>query len=250
MTEGLLTHPQYLDHLTGSASGFADVVAAADLELPVAACPGWTVRDLAWHLGAVHRWATIALRENRSGEDTHAGPDGAGPLADWLREGSDALLSTLRATDPQSPTWNFGPPPRLAGFWFRRQAHETAVHMWDAQAALGAASPLDAALAADGVDEVVSMMFPRQVRLDRCAPLASSLALRATDAAGARWVLAADGLPGPATAPDAPADATVTGSASDLLLLLWKRVGADHPGLSLSGDVVAARATLAQPITP
>jgi len=250
VTEALLSHPQYLDHLAGSASGFADVVAGGGLEAPVAACPGWTLRDLAWHLGGVHRWATIALRENRSGENTHAGPDGARPLADWLREGSDGLLSTLRATDPQSPTWNFGPPPRLAGFWFRRQAHETAVHLWDAQAALGAASALDAALAADGVDEVVSMMFPRQVRLDRCPPLASSLALQATDAAAARWVLAADGLPGPATAADARADATVSGTASDLLLLLWKRIGTDDPGLCLSGDVTAARALLAQPITP
>jgi len=100
------------------------------------------------------------------------------------------------------------------------------------------------------VDEVVTMMFPRQVRLERCPPLASSLALQATDGAGGRWVLAADGLPGPATAPDASADATVTATAGDLLLLLWKRIDADHPGVTVSGDVSAARAVLAQAIAP
>jgi len=249
VTEGLLTYPQYLDHLAWSASGFADVVAAADLELPVAACPGWTLRDLAWHLGGVHRWATIALRENRSGEVTDPGPDAAGPLADWLREGADALLAALRDADPKTQCWNFGPPPRTAGFWFRRQALETAVHHWDARAAIGEATPLDAALAADGVDEVVTMMFPRQVRLDRCPPLASSLALHAADA-GSRWVLAADGLPGPATAADALADSTVTGTGSDLLLLLWKRIGVDHPDLTVSGDWSAAQTVLTQAIVP
>jgi uncharacterized protein (TIGR03083 family) len=247
---GLLTCPQYLVHLRDSAAGFADGVATGDLDAPVAACPGWTLRDLAWHMGGVHRWATVALRENRAGDATHDGPVDAGPLAGWLREGAAGLVEALAAADPQAPCWSFGPPPRLAGFWFRRQALETAIHLWDAQAALGSPPAVDAGLADDGVDEVVTMMFPRQVRLSRCAPLSSSLAVRATDAGGARRVLAADGLPGEATAGDAPASATISGPADRLFLLLWKRIGPDDPALTVEGDAGAAQAVLVQPIVP
>ena len=53
--------------------------------------------------------------------------------------------------------------PTTAAFWFRRQAHETAVHRWDAQRAATPSSvdPIDATLAADGVDEWLEVFVPR-----------------------------------------------------------------------------------------
>ena len=89
----------------------------------------------------------------------------------------------------------FGPKPRTASFWQRRMPHETTLHAWDAARALGYADPLDRELAADGVDEVVTIFVPRQVRLGRLEPAAVSVELRATDAPGwGPWRLAPAGV--------------------------------------------------------
>ena len=47
------------------------------------------------------------------------------------------------------------------GFWSRRQAHELAVHRWDAQLAAGAPQPIDRALAADGIQELFDILPAR-----------------------------------------------------------------------------------------
>ena len=56
------------------ALAFADSCAAAGLDAPVAACPGWTVADLLWHLAEVHDfWRTIVRERMQS----HEGYDAA-----------------------------------------------------------------------------------------------------------------------------------------------------------------------------
>ncbi len=78
---------------------------------------------------------------------------------------------------PARPTRPPGPwtPNRTAGFWRRRQVHETALHLWDAERAAGTPTPFDPALSWDGVLEVPEVMYPRQVRLGRIEPLARPL---------------------------------------------------------------------------
>jgi hypothetical protein len=94
------------------------------------------------------------------------------------------------------------------------------------------------------------MFFPRQVRLGRTPPLEHALALEATGAGDpARWVLTGDGT-GPACASDAEAEATITGAAEPLLLLLWGRTSLADPRLVVSGNEVAARAVLDATLTP
>ncbi len=245
--------PTYLASLTADAAAFADLVAdpAVDLSEAVPACPGWTLHDLAEHVGQVHRWAAHALRQNRPGPFDDVAPMQRAELSAWLRAGTADLLDLLTGIDPATPRWGFGNEPRTAAFWWRRQAHETAVHLWDARAALGQSVPMDADLAADGMDEVATVFFPRQVRLERCPALTSSLALHATDrptaghgSGGSCWVVGGDGvdLPEPA--------ATVRGSANDLLLVLWHRLPLPHPGIELDGDADAAVAVLTAPIVP
>ena len=90
------------------------------------------------------------------------------------------------------------------GFWERMQAIEAAVHRWDAQNAVGAAQPLDAALAADAIGQTFEVMA--QMRR-----------------AMATWAVAFDGdavLLGP---PDGQYDIKISGTASDLALFLWQR---------------------------
>jgi uncharacterized protein (TIGR03083 family) len=229
-----LTPDAYLAHLGRACDAFAARLVTGDLHAAVPDCPGWTLTDLAHHLGGVHRWAWTAVVEGRPGPETADAPTDRAALVGWFRDGAAALLDTLGATGPTTPCWTFGPRPHVAAFWFRRQAHETVLHARDA----GAAGPLDPALAVDGVDEVVTMFFPRQRRLGRTAPLPAALGLTSTE--GGRWVLGRDGDP----------DATVSGPAEALLLLLWHRIGLDDPRLAVSGSRAAADAVLAAALTP
>jgi uncharacterized protein (TIGR03083 family) len=237
------------------------VLADGDLDAGIPGCPGWTLRGLGLHLGEIHRWVRGAIVEGHPDTAPAPGPSDRVALLDWYDEGATALLDLLGRTDPQTPCWAFGPKPATARFWFRRQAHEHAVHVRDAQASQGeATTPIDAELAVDGVDEVVSLFFPRQVRRGRMEPLTRSLAVRPFEAGGASWLLAGAGTEGKSQAgavptpaeveAEAEAEATVTGPAEALYLLLWRRVRLDDPRLELVGDRTAAEAVLGSAIVP
>ena len=117
-------------------------------------------------------------------------------------------------------------------------SQETAVHRWDAQVAAGAAEPIEAGLAVDGVDEFLEFF-----RAETTA-LTGTVHLHATDAEG-EWLIAlADGAI-TVERGHAKGDAAVRGAASDLLLLLWRRVPLD--GLEVFGDAALARAFVAEP---
>ncbi len=238
----MLDPAAYHDALERDAASFIEVVRTSDAAARVPACPGWDLTALARHLGAVHRWATAVLLTGREG-DLEAGPDDPDDLVPWLREGAAALVGTLRSVDPDGPTWTFGPPPHRTAFWGRRQAQETAIHLVDAQQAAGLPVTLPTQLAADGVDEVVTMFFPRQVRLGRIPPLDQGMRLDLVDVPGVSGVLAGDG-----TDPNAAAAATLRGPAADVLLVLWGRSAPDT--LTIDGDPDVVRSVLAAGITP
>jgi uncharacterized protein (TIGR03083 family) len=254
----LLSPAEHLSRLAPATDRFAEVLTAADLVSAVPSCPGWDLTRLAWHLGDVHRWARRAVVEGHPGDQ----PDEVGPrerdeLVAWYRESADGLVDALGSADPASGCWTFGPKPRTASFWFRRQDHETWMHLWDAANAAAAASGgpptgddpfVEPVLAADGIDEVATLFFPRQVLRGRIPPLARALALQPDDADG-RWVLAGDGT-GPASGADVDADACLRGPAEVLLLLLWKRVDLADPRIVVDGDPVAAREVLASALVP
>ena len=115
------------------------------LAAPVEACPGWDVERLVSHVSRVHRWVTAVLAagpdatvDRRQLPEAPTGP----PVLDFYREGFDALLAELSAHDPDEPAWTFF-GEGTADFWYRRQAHEAAVHRWDGQHALGEAVSIE-----------------------------------------------------------------------------------------------------------
>ncbi|SDG56195.1 maleylpyruvate isomerase family mycothiol-dependent enzyme [Klenkia brasiliensis] len=237
---------QVLDRETTALA--AALVAARDdgrLGAPVPGCPGWSVADLGRHTGGVHRWAAAALVTDRPPAEP------TGPVEDelvpgWYAEGAGQLRTALRSTPPGTPCWTFDRTDGTAGFWRRRQAHEAALHRWDAESALhprGTAGPrIDAATALDGVDEVLTVFLPRQVRLGRCPDAPGRVGLVAAEDGRPRVLATGDGPGGQVGAVTAPAEG--------LLLLLWRRIGVDDLRLEVTGDTTAVRELLDRPLTP
>ncbi|MGX7828670.1 maleylpyruvate isomerase family mycothiol-dependent enzyme [Actinokineospora sp. 24-640] len=205
---------------------FADILAAADLDTAVPACPGWTLRDLLTHVGRGDRWAaTIVATRAEAPVDPRTVADGKPPAdgaLDWLTAGPRLLLDAV-AADPDAPVWTFtGPKP--AQWWVRRRLHEVLVHRADALIALGEPVEVDPALAADGVSEWLSLINGVGApALDEGA----TLHLHATDAAG-EWTLRREGDRVVWEDGHAKATAAVRGPAMDLLLVLLRRLPAER----------------------
>jgi uncharacterized protein (TIGR03083 family) len=223
---------QYLDRIATDSEALAAAVATGPLDAPVTACHGWTVRDLGAHIGQVQRWATgIVATTAQERPPFGERPDVAdAALANWVREGTAGLIAALRSADPDARLWTFTFDRQLP-FWLRRQAQEVSVHRWDAQDAVGGAAPLDAALAADGIDEWLELLAVRGPAATDGA--AHSLHLHCTDVDG-EWLVrrSADGLD--IERAHAKGDVAARGTSSDVDLYLWGRVSADR--LEVFGD--------------
>ena len=216
----------------------ADAAAEAGPDAVVPTCPDWRVRDLVRHTGAVHRWATRyvveALPSYADFEPFEEAAPGDGGLLDWYREGHLRLVDALTAAPADLACWSFLPAASPLEFWCRRQAHETAVHRVDAEAALGRKpSPVDPAFAADGVDELLAGFHARRSSKVR-SEQPRTLRVRARDVTGDWLVHLSSEPPRVEREADGPADCEVGGPAVDLYLTLWNR--GSYDGLSVSGD--------------
>jgi uncharacterized protein (TIGR03083 family) len=240
----------YFAEIRASAAQLADIVAAHDPDLRVPTCPNWSLRQLATHVGRVHRWAaeTVMTRATKY-VPFDAVPDGKYPAAPadraaWINAGAERVISAIMAAGDEL-VWAFG---RLApaSFWARRQAHETAMHRIDAQLAVGQTVVLDPDIAADGIDEWLGMVTSARVRVDgdgsRALPDGAALHLRAMltgqsgDDADTEWVIRSTGDELSLQRGSGPADVSVSGPADRLLLALVRRIPADDPALSMAGD--------------
>ncbi|MDF0529747.1 maleylpyruvate isomerase family mycothiol-dependent enzyme [Tsukamurella sp. 8F] len=213
---------------------------AEHLARPVPTCPDWSVHDLIVHLGAVHRWAATFLAAGpdskaRFAFDASDAPEGP-EITDWYRERLGELVAELRRHDPAEPARGFAGHGTV-GFWYRRQAHEAAVHRWDVQNATGEPTPIEVPLAEDGVDEWLEIFVPRFLARGAGLPadsVGSVLHLHGVDESEAEWTITfgTDGVKvGHA---HARGDAAVRGTASELFLAMWRRVPLD--ALEVHGD--------------
>ncbi|MBM6401335.1 maleylpyruvate isomerase family mycothiol-dependent enzyme [Phycicoccus sonneratiae] len=248
MSDVHLSTPQHLGGLELAVDRLGAWAEAAGPDAPVPTCPGWTVRELVVHQGAVHRWATAMLRGGDPRAVDIGDFEGEGAAADdlggWLRAGAADLLDTLRDAPDDLEAFTFlkdAPPARL--FWARRQHHETTVHALDALAALERRAPepadawFDDATALDGIDELLVGFWPRRTK----GPRAEGDPYRAVvSAADRRWLLDI-GSEAPVVRelpPEeaAPVEALVLeGSPVEVYLALWNRGGAPDDPAGLLG---------------
>lgn len=171
-----------------------------DTEVPQ--YPGWLLSDLAQHVSWVYGRVVITCRDLPT--ERIKGPrllEGMDP-ADWYDQSLDELLSSLRDADPSAAVWGLMGMATI-GFWERRMVIETAIHLWDARQAVGDEMPIGDFPAEAGLDEYAE----RVGWLGELPPIT----VEATDL-GRVW-LYGEGDP----------VATVTGSASDILLRIYSR---------------------------
>jgi uncharacterized protein (TIGR03083 family) len=227
----------YLKHIAQQSEALRAAAVAAGPEAPVPTCPGWTVHDLVRHVARVHGWAGIALLADPAGAPPArpSPPQGWDELLTWWDGRSAALIATLGERGPHAPAWVFTPTgPRIAAFWARRQAHETAIHRLDAEHAhVGSDLPTsvptlvyDTEFAADGIDEALTVSI--LLRALRVPITVQGVVLFHAADAGHAWMMHLHpGKPpvvgSPADHPAIDADATVVGTADAVYRAVWGR---------------------------
>ncbi|WP_371649472.1 MULTISPECIES: maleylpyruvate isomerase family mycothiol-dependent enzyme [unclassified Streptomyces] len=221
----------------------------------VPSCPGWSVADLVFHLGSVHRYVADVISEKRQQQPEaadlsylnlppvpanwplpenapHRGPVPPG-LIDWFGEGAAALGELLATRDAAEPVWTWS-REQSVGFWQRMQTIEAAVHRWDAENAIGVPGPVERQLAMDAVTHTFEVMAPAR-RARRQAPPGAGERLRFRQSDGSRiWIVQTDPDEVLLNAGSGCCDVELTATASDLMLFLWHRIPLD--GLEVRGD--------------
>ena len=69
------------------------------------------------------------------------------------------MLELFRERGPEAGSATWHPEDQTVGFWYRRMAHEAAVHRVDAEAAFAEITPVAPDLAVDGVDEILQLFL-------------------------------------------------------------------------------------------
>lgn len=149
--------------------------------------------DLYDHLGTVQRWVSTIMELAGTDQRPEARSDDSRPAEvdpfDFFAESARLMFGKLSAVDPESTSWTFGPPPRQAGFWLRRQNLEHLIHADDLAQAFGLSAPqIPDAMALDGVDEVLGVLVPLRIRAGLLAAPVPALRFGSADRS---WLIGA-----------------------------------------------------------
>lgn len=230
--------------LRQEAKLFSEAADRGGLDVEIEWCPGWDMRDLVRHLSEIHLWAAghVSTRATKDWVDDLSELSGYWPdlavfwpedddLVAYYLETNANLVRELETAPEDLDTMTFLPAPSPLAMWARRQAHETAVHRFDAQSAAGIETHYEAEFASDGVDEILAAFAPRKDSFPIDA--ARGMAVHATDT-GDRWnvTMAPDGIS--TFQGEGPADVSLQGRAEDLYLALWNR--GDDSAIEVEGD--------------
>lgn len=227
-------HAEYVTAIRSEGAALAVAANAAGVDAPVPSCPEWTVSDLLGHIGRLHRRVAHLVVERATQWDpgwTAGDPPDPDERIEWFTAGVPMLADALADAGPDVElySWTSDPSSR---FWARRQANETAVHRFDAQLAAGTPEPIARTLAVDGIDERFDLI-PFWAHADRVRGTGETLHFHCTDGDG-EWLARLDADALVVTREHAKGDVAARGTASNLLLYLYGRVGIDT--LDVFGD--------------
>lgn len=221
-------------------AALAESLRGADLTRTVVTCPDWSLAVLAQHLGVSARWPAelvarraAALISLADVADT-AMPDGDDARSEWLAAGARRLVDACRDAPADAPIWTFV-GPRPATFWLRRITSEAAVHRADAAITFGRPFELAPDLAADLISERLGMLVDQR----GAAGSGETLHFHATDEGlgeAGEWFVrrTPDGIE--LEQRHAKGDVAVRGPATELMLVLLRRLPPTHPGMQVLGD--------------
>ena len=221
--------------LQRDGAALRDSVASVTLDTPVAACPGWTVSDLIWHLSEVHYfWGSIVIQRATGWEQVERVdrvPDAE--LLETYEATFSRLIGALTTADPATEVWTWSEQHDVA-FVIRRMAQETAVHRWDADQAAGRPADIEAVLASDGIDEFLKHFLGDVA--EGAEPVGGSVHIHCGDTPG-EWTLRPSGAGFDVVREHAKGDCALRGDASALLLALWRRIPPEAIDIVGDGDL-------------
>lgn len=234
-----MNHQEHCDALEVEVERFALAMNGVDGAAPVHSCPGWSVLDVAEHLGTIHRWAD-ELVQRRSSDRI---PLPALELLDgemspaWIREGGHRLVATLRAANPDDAMWAWGVDQHVR-FWSRRQLHETLVHRMDIELAGDVVPESSTDVAVDAIDEFLANIQTLSKFSSTVASIRGTgeqLGIREVKS-GSAWTIALSEEGFRVRAGAGTTSAEIAGPSVDLLLVLCRRRAPGERGVTLSGD--------------
>jgi uncharacterized protein (TIGR03083 family) len=235
-----LSREQYLLHLNADYQLLAAAIPGTPVEVP--SCPGWNTNDLAKHMAHVYLGQAFVIETGSQPQNKeHLAPyPRTEDFMEFMSWGFEAITKALDINRPERPTWSFHHCDFSVDFWFRRMAHETVIHRIDAELAVGAGTPIDEALALDGVDEVLDFLplmgsWPEVPNID--FGIVSIVA--STKDINKIWELNFTDVAATVTAvtelnPNTRLE--ISGDAEAMDLYLWGRIDSSDPRISITGE--------------
>ena len=158
-----MRYAEHVDAVEAEVVLITDALRAGSIDAQVPSCPEWTLAELAEHVTTFSAlWAHVLCEGTGRPKPAFGDmPSGAAAIAGWFQTAGGDLVTELRATAPDTVVWTWHPDDQSAAFVARRAAHELSIHRYDVQLAGNRPQPIDAALAADGIDEMFAIATAR-----------------------------------------------------------------------------------------
>ena len=231
----------YIAAVAREGAAVTAAAASGDLELVVPSCPRWSLAKLVGHLGWVYNWvaAPIERRSVTMLNRAEAPRPPAGPeVIDWYGRAHARVLEALADISPAEEVWSWA-GINTGAFWHRRMAQESLIHRWDVEATLGDPGAVDSDLGADGVDELMAVIWPFQAGASEDPLPEGSLHIHRTDGHG-EWLCQPRSGRLVTERVHARGDVAVRGTGAQLDLLLWRRISTDDVEIFGDSDLLAA----------
>src|SRR5687767_3402248 len=101
-----------LQQIRNDGVGIIDIVERHDPDTPIAACPGWTLSDLAWHIGEVWDFWSRIVEEHMTDVETVKTIEepeklSGDALIEWVTASHTAIYAALVDARPEREVWTW-----------------------------------------------------------------------------------------------------------------------------------------------